>query len=100
MPLGRWKGREKLLHLRPEGGRRHRARQNAEAFALLGAGRVACAVQGSNEVPPTVDAPVVDHHLRAIGIVERQNAGLSDCVGRAQTSGMLRVTFDLRRTSL
>ena len=43
---------------------------------------------------PGADPRVVRHHLRAVGVVEREDGRLGEGVGGAQAGGMVRVPLD------
>ena len=49
------------------------------------------------EVSPSADVPVLQHGLRAVRIVERQDARLHESIGRAEARRMLGIAFDLGR---
>jgi hypothetical protein len=82
---------------RLERRRRRRSGEHADTDTLERDLGVEVRLERRLERAPGARALELEDRLRAVGIVERQDRGLGDRVGRAEARGVLRVAFDLRR---
>jgi hypothetical protein len=84
--------------LRGERGRGHARRQHAQACAAPRARRLEHRHELGQARVERRDAPVPDHDAAAVGIVELEDPGLRERVGRPEAGRMLGVALDLGRT--
>ena len=99
MPFRGRKARKQVSDLSGERRRVDRLSEDAEPRALE---RALCRerrADGPEKRGPRADVAQVQQRLRAIRIVEAENRGLSEHIGRAKTPRMQRVAFDFRRTA-
>ena len=97
MPDGSGEAREDVFHLRGERGRRDRFGENAQPCALRSLLRRGHGAHRADERRPRENLSHVRERLHAIGIVEIEQRGLREHVGRTEARRVRWVAFDLGR---
>ena len=97
MPLRRREARQQIANLRGERRRADRLGEDAEPGALERLLRGQRGADRAEKRRPRADLAEIGERLRAVGIVEPENRGLREHVGRAEAARMQRVAFDLGR---
>ena len=97
MPFRGREAREQLADLRRQRRRVDRLGQDAEAGALERLLRRQRRADRAEKRRPRTDLAEVGQRLRAIGIVEAEDRGLREDVGRAEAARVQRVALDLGR---
>ena len=95
VPLRVGELRQKRANLRGQSRRGHSLRQNPQSGPSRRNLRPHVAYR-RQKCSPAFNAPFVDHCLRTVGIVQRQNRRLIEHVRSAQAAGMLRIALNLR----